>query len=576
MPSVGDLVARLMLDASNFKAGIEQYGRDVKTAKDVNKDFQAGLDGISDTLMTVAEVGVAAGAAIFAIGKHTADTADEIDDLSKTTGISVEKLYELKYVGGVAGTSFDALSQSIRMYTVRMKELGADNDVSRAYQQLGIDPSQYVSKGEAFMDTLAALRNIQDEAQRTQLAFAIFGKSYYNMIDLISMSDDEWKKYIKNARDAGLVLSTELNKSLADSSHEMNEMGQQLEGVMNKMGQNFAPLIEKVVVPAVESLANAFSWVLEKAKEMGEGTMLNVLWVTGMIKGNLAQYDNYVAEMERKRVIKPEPSGAATLLPEASKQPWETWGTAGGGTKIPAYISPEQILKSIADGWKGTQQEIADHLKSYTSAIISNQTDDWKEKNKTVIDELNETIKRSFDITGTQLNGSADALMKAAINLEAAALVTNPYGAGTVALGKAAEAWTAAGGAAGAGVTYQAQIEQLYTSGQISVQQYQTAMGTPGLALSEGDARPSTRISSAGWAESHPEFAYTPWEPGEMISILSGGQVVPAYTPGVGQTTPVWTGARSELTGDVVVKLFVDSSEIGQAIISRLHLLGVQ
>ncbi|MHB1119942.1 MAG: hypothetical protein ACYC11_07760, partial [Bellilinea sp.] len=84
-------------------------------------DVMHGLGtGLKVGLKTIAAVGAAAVAATGAIAGmvlKAADAAGELGDLSLQTGIDVERLQEMQYVGGQLGVSMETMSGSFSKLT---------------------------------------------------------------------------------------------------------------------------------------------------------------------------------------------------------------------------------------------------------------------------------------------------------------------------------------------------------------------------------------------------------------------------------------------------------------------------
>src|SRR5687768_8708323 len=82
---IGSLVVRIGADATDLIAGFNKAGKS-------SEKFGA-------VIKTVAGAALAAGAAIAAILKSTANAGDELLKMSQKVGVSVESLSALKYAG---------------------------------------------------------------------------------------------------------------------------------------------------------------------------------------------------------------------------------------------------------------------------------------------------------------------------------------------------------------------------------------------------------------------------------------------------------------------------------------------
>src|SRR5688572_30538337 len=65
---------------------------------------------------------------------------DKLDDLSEKTGISVERLSELRYAGEVTGTSFEALTGGIgRLGKTMAEAAGGNKEAVATFEALGVE-----------------------------------------------------------------------------------------------------------------------------------------------------------------------------------------------------------------------------------------------------------------------------------------------------------------------------------------------------------------------------------------------------------------------------------------------------
>jgi uncharacterized phage infection (PIP) family protein YhgE len=180
MATLPGLAVNLTLQNAQFVAGIRQANqhlssldRAAKTASTAIKGMAAGLAGLA--------LGVGIGGLI-RIGKQALDTADQLHDLSKQTGISIGALQSLQRQAEVSGSSAEQLNAGLLAMTRGVGQLQAGT--GRLASQLEhLDPVlaaqlKTVRDQETALDFVAeALERAGTEAERQAISIAVFGEA---------------------------------------------------------------------------------------------------------------------------------------------------------------------------------------------------------------------------------------------------------------------------------------------------------------------------------------------------------------------------------------------------------------
>lgn len=213
------------------------------------KDVMHGLGtGLKVGMKAIAAVGTAAVAAAGAIGGmvlKAADAAGELVDLSLETGLSVEKLQELQYVGGQVGTDVDTITQSLARMTRAMSDVGSSKEITAAFEKLGVsarDSSGELRDSEVvFGELIDALGTVENETERDALAMEIFGRSAMELNPLIKAGSDEIKRLSDEANAMGAVMDTEAVEGLESFGDEIDGLKNSAKGMMGTLAAAFLP-----------------------------------------------------------------------------------------------------------------------------------------------------------------------------------------------------------------------------------------------------------------------------------------------------------------------------------------------
>lgn len=162
---------------------------------------------------------VTAGTAGFGLAASAGAAADDINTLSKQTGLSTEQIQKFQYASNLIDVDLDTLTGSMAKLTKNMSTAqDGTGSAAEAFSALGVSITD--SNGElrnnqdVFNDAITALSGIENETQRDAYAMQIFGKSAQDLNPLILGGADALKTLGDSAADAGLIMEQDALDSL--------------------------------------------------------------------------------------------------------------------------------------------------------------------------------------------------------------------------------------------------------------------------------------------------------------------------------------------------------------------------
>lgn len=197
-----------------------------KKIKDSLASVEAGFKAI-----TLAAIGAAT--AYAALGKSNIDFADRLNDLNKSTGITVEDLAGLSLLAKQTGTDLDGLAKAINKMSVEMGEN------PKAFKELGITATDAIGRFKQLADVFNALTDIN---QRNALANKIFGRSWAELAPALS----EGSKSIGEIVEKGTRLSG-VTTEMAKKADEFNDKLEELKISSAAFGAEFLPILSSIV-----------------------------------------------------------------------------------------------------------------------------------------------------------------------------------------------------------------------------------------------------------------------------------------------------------------------------------------
>ena len=257
--------------------------------KAAGEDLKGVGDKISAAGQAFAPVSAAAGglvAGLGALGYKAITSADELNTLSKQTGISTDELQKMSYASDLVDVSIDDIVGSMKKMKVNMDS--NSKSVQAAWQQLGVSVRD-ASTGEmrpaidVFYDAIAALGEVENETERDQLAMDLFGKSADSLAGIIDDGGAAFQEYGQQAQDMGLILS-------GDTLNSLNTINDTVDKTKATMGASLIELgatIAESLQPAIDKAAEIIGLIAEKLREMDPETVKTIATI-GLVVAAIA------------------------------------------------------------------------------------------------------------------------------------------------------------------------------------------------------------------------------------------------------------------------------------------------
>lgn len=241
------LFGSVLVDSTAAENSISRTG---DKADGLGKKLGAGI-------ATAAKFGAAlvvgagvAGAGMLALVNKTANAADEIDKLSERTGINREELQRWKYAAGQSGADIGKLEVGIKKLSGVMDDAANGNvKATEGFQKLGIslDDLKNKSQEQIFEETMAALADMEEGAERNALGNDLLGKSYTEMLPLLNAGSDGMQALKDRADELGIVMSEDAVKANVVYGDTMDDLKLSFGAVFMELSNNFLPVLQKLI-----------------------------------------------------------------------------------------------------------------------------------------------------------------------------------------------------------------------------------------------------------------------------------------------------------------------------------------
>ena len=225
--------------------------------------------------LSAAAAGV--GAAMLGNAYKAAQSADELNTLSKQTGFTVEELQKMQYASELVDVSMDTMTGSVKKLT---KNMASGND---AFDTLGVSitnaDGSMRSATDVWYDSLAALSQIQNETERDALSMELFGKSAMDMAGIVDDGGAALQQYGQEAEDLGLILS----QDGVDAANQFNDAMDTLKARTSQAFLEAGAALADTLVPALESLVEAITGVLTWFANLDGTTQTVILTILALV-----------------------------------------------------------------------------------------------------------------------------------------------------------------------------------------------------------------------------------------------------------------------------------------------------
>jgi hypothetical protein len=223
-------------------ADLARLRQDMTDAKGIVGKAAGELQGIANTAQkALGALGVGLSVGAFAGWiKGSIDAADTLNDLSKTTGITVEKLSGLRMAAAQSGSDLGSVASAINKLSVNM---GKD---SEKFAALGITAKQPI---EAFKQLADVFVSVKDPQLRAALGAEALGKKWEGAAPALLEGGARLGELIERGERFGGV-----TQDMADQADTFNDRLEELKSVSGAVATGIASSI----LPTLTAIASAF------------------------------------------------------------------------------------------------------------------------------------------------------------------------------------------------------------------------------------------------------------------------------------------------------------------------------
>lgn len=260
-----------------------------KSAKDIAK-AQTAVIGLKDSIVGsigtmkgfIANFGMAGiGTSIVTAAKNWSES---VYNLRRAIGSTAGDASELLAIGKYAGIGteeaamyFAKFGKAISLAKDEMQKAAAEGKRSNdVFSRLGISFDQINGKnvGEVFTLVADKMRNMADGADKDRIAMELFGRSGFQITEMMNLSKAQIDKITEAAQKNGMVLNDETVNGWHNLSKEIAAVTSIGQKWAIQIGNDMLPALQRKM-DAVKSLTKGYSQLSDATRHLiGEGVVL--------------------------------------------------------------------------------------------------------------------------------------------------------------------------------------------------------------------------------------------------------------------------------------------------------------
>ena len=241
-----------------FEGQLRQIGNVKLTAlSEQFKEVGSKLEATGQKMKGLSTIAAGVAAGIGARAIEAGKAADDLNTLSKVTGISTQDLQKYKAAADLVDVSVEDVAKANMKLKKNMYSASkGSKNMTEAFDALGVsvvdNNGNLRSSDDVFQDVIAALGKMENETERDSLAMTLMGKSAANLNPLIEDQGETYKKV------ADILAKYDLSFPDQETIDKANEFNDELDtmkllgtvafqSMASELAAYLAPALEKVV-----------------------------------------------------------------------------------------------------------------------------------------------------------------------------------------------------------------------------------------------------------------------------------------------------------------------------------------
>lgn len=259
-----------------FKGQLKEVGNvKLRAVSEQFKELGTNLTNAGQAMAPLSAAGAAVAASLGTLAVKSGQAADDLNTLSKVTGVSTQQLQLYKAGADLVDVSVETIARSQQKLTKSMSS-AADGTGSQAeaFKKLGVSVTNadgsLKSSDQVFNEVIKALGGVSNETERNALAMTLMGKSAMELNPLIEDGGKTYEQFAKTMAENNLKF---VDQETLDGANRFNDALDTLKATGLATLQTLGTQLASYLAPAMETIAGALEKVLGWLSQLSPQTL---------------------------------------------------------------------------------------------------------------------------------------------------------------------------------------------------------------------------------------------------------------------------------------------------------------
>lgn len=272
--------------AKTFESQLKQIGNvNLKAASEQIKQIGTQLTNAGQALAPVSKAAAAVVGSLTAAAVSAGKSADDLNTLSKVTGIGTQKLQMYKAAADLVDVSVETIAKSQQKLKKNMAAASSGTGaMSDNFKKLGVNVTdatgQLRDSDSVFTDVIAALGNMENETERDALAMEIFGKSASELNPLI---EDAGRTYQMVAETFAQYDLAPVSQETLDKANEFNNQLDILKMLGSTALETLGAKASEILLPALQQIVEWGGKIVSWLANLDPTVLTIIMIIAGVV-----------------------------------------------------------------------------------------------------------------------------------------------------------------------------------------------------------------------------------------------------------------------------------------------------
>lgn len=259
-----------------FKGQLKEVGNvKLRAVSEQFKELGTNLTNAGQAMVPLSAAGAAVAGSLGILAVKSGQAADDLNTLSKVTGVSTQQLQLYKAGADLVDVSVETIAKSQQKLTKSMTGAsGGTGKQAEAFEKLGVSVTNadgsLKSSDQVFNEVIKALGGVSNETERNALAMTLMGKSAMELNPLIEDGGKTYEQLAKTMAENNLKF---VDQETLDGANRFNDALDTLKASGLATLQTLGTQLASYLAPAMETIAGALEKVLGWLSQLSPQTL---------------------------------------------------------------------------------------------------------------------------------------------------------------------------------------------------------------------------------------------------------------------------------------------------------------